>query len=176
MRFPVQVRSFSGFTLIELLIVVSMITILSGFMIPGFSNYLNTQNIRQAQEILKSDLRTIQNKALTGVSAGSGEYWGLKINSDNAPFYYYFVSGGNDQTACNGAPTTERSTQLPGDVVITNGSTATCVFFSFKNGDAAVVGAEGNTIKVGYITSTTCSGVTINDYGLIYSVDELACN
>ena len=48
-----------GFTLVELLIAVSIITILSAFLIPGFTNYIDSQNIVQAQEVFKSDLRTI---------------------------------------------------------------------------------------------------------------------
>jgi len=168
----------AGFTLIELLIVVSMITVLSGLMIPGFTNYLNNQNIRQAQERLKSDLRTIQNKALTGVGLRTGvEYWGLKINSDNADHYYYFTSSNDDAGACNAAPITERSEKLPGAVVITNGTSATCVFFSFNSGDATVVnaGTGGRTIKVGY-AGGNCSGVTINPFGLIYAEDVALCD
>lgn len=46
--------------------VVSIIAIIGGGIIPSFSQYLNDQNLKQAQEQLKSDLRTIQNKALTG--------------------------------------------------------------------------------------------------------------
>ena len=61
-------QKLEGFTLIELLIVVSIITILSGVMLPGFSNYISGQSRRQAIEQVEDDLRTLENKALAGDS------------------------------------------------------------------------------------------------------------
>lgn len=163
-----------GFTLVELLLVVSLIAVLSSFLIPGFSNYIDNQNIRQAQELLKSDLRNVQNKALTGVGASVStvDYWGLKIPSSDAKNYIYFQSQTNDGSACDSAVANETSGNLPGDVVI-KGANGVCVFFSLRNGDATIVNlvGGGDTISIGYPDEPACYGVQINAAGMIRGVD-----
>ena len=162
-----------GFTLVELLLVVSLIAVLSSFLIPGFSNYITTQNIRQAQESLKSDLRTAQNKALTGVSSSDPtvSYWGLKVPSQNSPSYVFFKSSTNDAGACDAAVTDEIGDKLPGDVVVIDANGA-CVFFSLRNGDATIVNLGGSDIiPIGYAEEAPCHGVQINSAGMIRGVD-----
>lgn len=171
MKTPVRFRAF---TLIELLIVVSILAILSAFLIPGFSNYLDTQNIKQAQEQVKSDLRTAQNRALNGVgSAPTVNYWGIRNGGANSSRYYFFTSGQADLTTCNAVGTgLETSMKLPGGAVIKND--AFCVFFSFDNGDAVFVGngISGSEFQItlGYSDSTgnECFKVILNSGGLIY--------
>jgi len=170
MQFPAQQK---GFTLVELLLVVSLIAVLSSFLIPGFSNYISTQNIRQAQEHIKSDLRTVQNKALTGVSSSDPtvSYWGLKVPSQDATNYTFFKSSTNDASACDAAVADETSDPLPGDVLIRDAAGA-CVFFSLRNGDATLVNLGGSDIiPVGYAGEPPCSGVQINSAGMIRGVD-----
>lgn len=161
-----------GFTLVELLLVVALIAVLSSFLIPGFSNYIDSQNIRQGQELLKSDLRTAQNKALTGVSSSVAgvSYWGLKIPSQNAAKYSFFKSSEADSSACNNAVLEETSKPLPGGVVVIDAPGA-CVFFSLRNGDATVVNIAGDTISIGYAGETACAGVQVNTAGMIREVD-----
>ena len=67
MKLPRSVSK--GFTLVELMIVVGILAIVSGIMIPSFSTYTRNQTLKQAQENLKSDLRSAQNKALTGTGS-----------------------------------------------------------------------------------------------------------
>lgn len=162
----------NGFTLVELLLVVSIIAVLSSFMIPGFSNYIDNQNMLQAAEILKSDLRNVQNKALTGVGAYTDNvlYWGIKIPSANASTYNVFKSVANNAAACNNAVTESVSENLPGNVVVKNANGA-CVFFSVENGNANFVNFAGTTIQVGYPTATACYGVQVNSVGMISGVD-----
>lgn len=162
-----------GFTLIELLLVVSLIAVLSTFLLPGFSNYIDLQNIRQGQESLKSDLRTVQNKALTGVGSSNSlvQYWGLKVPSDNANNYFYFQSTTADGPACDLAEKQETSVNLPSDVVIM-GAGGACVFFSLRNGDATIMRYAEDTIYVGYAGDEACYGVQINSAGMIRGVDE----
>ena len=145
-------------------------------MIPGFSNYITTQNIRQAQESLKSDLRTVQNKALTGVSSSDPtvSYWGLKVLSQNVSSYVFFKSSTNDGGACdaiNAANANEIGDKLPGDVVVIDANGA-CVFFSLRNGDATIVNLGGSDIiPIGYAGEAPCHGVQINSAGIIRGVD-----
>ncbi|MFC1756147.1 prepilin-type N-terminal cleavage/methylation domain-containing protein [Patescibacteria group bacterium] len=131
--------SQKGFTLIELLIVISLIIVITGAVIPSFNTYIDNQNVKQAQEAVKDDMRTIQNKALNGelaqteLDGNKVKYWGIEFVQDS-PTYIYFISV--DTTICGEADTVQRqrtSSPLPGESVIRNPSG--CVFFSFSNGD-----------------------------------------
>ena len=66
MKVSARLFNFKGFTLIELLIVVTIMAVLTGALIPSFSKYIDNQNVRQALEQVKDDLRNTQNNALTG--------------------------------------------------------------------------------------------------------------
>lgn len=170
-------QAVHGFTLIELLIVVSLITIITGAVVPSFNNYIDNQNVKQAQEALKDDLRTIQNKALNGELAqtelGPGsdekvEYWGVEF-TQNAPDYDYFISV---NTSTCGAPGDSRrqdvttSELLPGASVVR--SPTGCVFFSFANGDITDT-LTNATVTVGPLGggANSCRRVSVTANGLI---------
>lgn len=165
-----------GFTLVEILLVVSIIAVLSAFLIPSFSNYTESQSIRQGTEILKSDLRTAQNKALTGVNSVSGNanYWGVKISSDNESSYEFFYSTSN--TSCDAVNITVSSTSknLPGNVAV-RGEGGVCVFFDRRNGDANFVGQADNKLHVGMSSGSienACEGVEVNSAGMMLVFDD----
>jgi prepilin-type N-terminal cleavage/methylation domain-containing protein len=151
-----------GFTLIELLVVVSIIAIIGGGIIPSFSQYLNDQNLKQAQEQLKSDLRTIQNKALTGASSNEeipeasgnrAKYWGVYFRSGSETVDY-FIS--KSTSPCPPAYSGDGQTGIPKgsfkipNTVVYKGSNG-CLFFDIKNGD--IISSGGITspyIKINY--------------------------
>lgn len=167
-----------GFTLVEILLVVSIIAVLSAFLIPGFSNYTESQSIKQGIEIVKSDLRTAQNKALTGVNSysASADYWGIKIYSDAAENYRFFYSTQNSSCDDADITTANLSQKLPGDVAVL-GESGTCVFFSRKNGDTNLVGDNGGDSRIHVGKSDTsiddaCQGVEVNSAGMISVFDE----
>jgi len=158
-----------AFTLFELLIVITMIVILSGAILPAFSNYINNQNVRQAAEQVKSDLRNAQNKALTGGASDdliNGEkplYWFVKFTVDTNTYRFY-TSVLNTSGVCTN-PTGNSidqglSGQLPGNTKI---GSSTCVFFSFADGG----NASPSTVYVKSSSSSTCGKVTISESGLI---------
>jgi prepilin-type N-terminal cleavage/methylation domain-containing protein len=89
MKLPVNKLSHS-FTLIELLMVVSIITILAGATIPSFTGYLKGQTLKNAKEQFKNDLRSIQNKSLTG-SLSDQNIVGGGVNSPGSPVRYWIV-------------------------------------------------------------------------------------
>ena len=168
--------SARAFTLIELLVTVSVIAVLTGFMVPGFTNYLDSQNTKQGKEQIKNDLRTIQNKAINGAGAATGIlYWGVRFD-DNAPRYSFFTSPANDWSTCSNPPISETSTQLPSAVVVRNGPL--CVFFSFSNGGVTFVksgGFSNQIITIGKISASVCEGVEVNTAGLIKGVALQPC-
>lgn len=168
----------SGFTLIELMIVLALVALVAGLLIPGFTSYIKNQAKHQALEQVKSDLRTIQNRALTGVSASdSVNYWGVKFISKTSQ-YYYFTSAEATDAVCTGitSANTEHSAPLPQSVVIWGTG---CIFFSFANGDASYAlfpdeaYFEPNVlwVRLGYPTGIAdCNAVEINNFGNIQSV------
>lgn len=149
-----------AFTLAELLISVSVIVILSGALIPSFVGYIRNQNLKQAKEQIKSDLRTIQNNALTdsiplGTLADDSMYWGVSFNA-GSDTYYYFVS--NTDSSCDGMQDEDKSYKLTEDITAVADY---CVFFSFNNGSAT-----GSTyVAVTNGKNTEC--ININEAGLI---------
>ena len=166
--------SLKGFTLIELLIVISLIIVITGSVIPSFNKYIDNQNVKQAQETVKDDLRTIQNKALNGElaqtelgsPAAKVNYWGIEFIKGD-PTYTYFISV--ETNACGGAGTREdqgTSQPLPGEIVVR--SRSSCVFFSFANGDITSR-LSNNTITVGPNDSVedNCRRLNVTGNGLI---------
>ncbi|EKE00451.1 MAG: hypothetical protein ACD_22C00018G0001, partial [uncultured bacterium] len=120
MRFSAQkTHTVGAFTLIELMIVVGIIAILTSIMIPSFNFYIANQNLKQAQEQIKNDLRTVQNKALTGAlsaDASAPLYWGVKF-TDNSTKYTYFTSHTADASGCSAALNPASSEGLPAGLV-----------------------------------------------------------
>ena len=150
--------------------------------------YLKNQNIKQAQEQIKSDLRTAQNKALTGTGSSDTtiNYWGVYFQP-NQSSYTFFTSSVN--TACPPAVVTNTTTSdtIYGSVLTKNTSGNKCMFFSLANGDATYFRGTLNTscslttgdcyIPVGYSdTVSNCFGVGINSAGLIKNLSNLQCN
>ncbi len=55
-----------GFTLVELLVVMGLILMVSGGSIAGYSNFNETQKVKQSAITVKNNLRLVQNKAQSG--------------------------------------------------------------------------------------------------------------
>ena len=173
-------KSSSGFTLIELLIVISLITIITGAVLPSFNTYIDNQNVKQAQEQVEDDLRVLQNKALNGqeasvqLSGSNVQYWGVEF-VQNDPNYTTFISVNN--TTCTAGPTRQNigvSRNLPGNSVIR--STSGCIFFSFANGDGSFNPAGSEVVIVGpESVANGCQRVTTSTSGLIVTSSDDSC-
>jgi prepilin-type N-terminal cleavage/methylation domain-containing protein len=158
----------SGFTIVELLIAVSIIAIITGAMVPTFTGYINKQNVTQAAELIKSDLRSVQNKALTGslsdqmVGSPSAqvEYWGVAFTSSSN--YTFFV--GSNSAAC-------QNNSAQGSGFLSNGAivTTTCnICFSIKDGGIYGSGNCASPITVRSSDGTITKAINFNSAGLIY--------
>ena len=173
-------KSSKGFTLLELLIAVSIISILSAGIIPSFSSYIRNQNLKQAQEWVKSDLRSVQNRALTGALSNTIigglaiEYWGITFTGGTEP-YSYFISVYN-----NACPPNPASSSLQGTGVLTSGIVYSggsgdkdCIFFSRKNGDISTFSwTTANAVNIKYVGDTAFRTVNFNPSGLIFSTSQ----
>jgi len=146
-----------GFTLVELLIVVVIISVLTGAMIPGFSTYIRNQNLRQAQETLLGDLRSVQNRAISGTGSDAGvNFWGINITSAAASSYTYFASENSGSCAPGGVYLNQGTSQAFANAITINNSQG-CLFFSIENGDASFVGLPA--CPAGALSGMTCINI-----------------
>ncbi|OGC68697.1 hypothetical protein A2415_01955 [candidate division WWE3 bacterium RIFOXYC1_FULL_39_7] len=181
-------KHLKGFTLIELLVVVTIIVVITGALIPSFAGYIRNQNVKQAQEQLKSDLRTAQNKALTGtlsdtfVGTNPVAFWGIRFGpgtGTGSNRYEYFVS--DVDTACpNPIPVAQAQgySELSSAMEVKNPSGYKCIFFNIKDGGISTVGFSNLELIVGYSGSTTtgdCRRILFNNRGLIYTTISELC-
>lgn len=170
----------SAFTLIELLLVVTIISIITVGVIPAFSTYIRNQNLKQAQEQLKSDMRSVQNKALTGalsdqlIGGSLVRFWAMRFTNGSAT-YDYFISALD--TSC---PSNYATGQYQGNGKLANGLTVKsfnvgqsgCLFFSISDGGISSPGFGGSSsVLVGYSDSEV-KNIYFNTGGLIYSTNN----
>ncbi|GIW69670.1 MAG: hypothetical protein KatS3mg101_0417 [Patescibacteria group bacterium] len=165
-----------GFTLIELMVVVGILALVSGIMIPSFSNYTRNQSLKEAQENFKSDLRSIQNMALTGMgsdrtdSAGRyARYWGVSYASGAFSYSVYLLTAAN----CNDLSyrIESQTLNLPSNITFNTGSSG-CLLFSLEDGSVYTTGGGPiNTVNISlrHNASSTTKTITVNRPGLIYS-------
>ena len=175
MRLP---KYSSGFTIIELLISMSIIAILAGGIVPSFSKYINDQNLKQAQEQLKSDLRTVQNRALTGalsdrvINDVRVSHWGVLFTSGSGTSLQYFVST-LDSSCPPSAGTFENQGifTLSNDVKYYNSFVGQgCMFFNIKNGD--ISGNYISPMSLRYKEDGQGKNIYFNSTGLIWTESD----
>lgn len=81
----------AGYTMIELVVVISIMAIIFTLAIPAFQQFNAPQEFKTASQQIKSDLRTLQNRAVSGVTVSrSGQntrvYWTIRV-LNNASTY-----------------------------------------------------------------------------------------
>ncbi len=172
MKLPHSHRN--GFTLIELMVVVGILALISGIMIPSFSNYTRNQSLKQAQENFKSDLRSIQNRALTGTGSDKtygttpplpALYWAISYTA-GAGSYSVYLTHRND---CSTPVIESQTFNLPSNITFNSSG---CLLFSLEDGSVYTTGGGSiNTVNISlkHSASSTLKTVTVNRPGLIFS-------
>lgn len=181
----------NGFTLVELLLVITIMIIMAGSMIPSFSGYLRNQNLKQTQEKVKSDLRSVQNKALTGAlydrtvlvggTPRTVTHWGVRFNN-NSRRYDFFIAYATNAAQFNSecsnylaADRFQNFEQLPEDMVFK--SPSGCLFFSFLNGGTST-SVTTSPVYFGYAASNasgSCRNLMFNTSGLVFNTNAGNC-
>ncbi|KKS07180.1 MAG: General secretion pathway protein H [candidate division WWE3 bacterium GW2011_GWE1_41_27] len=190
MKLPHYVKSVmshgNGFTLVELMVVVGILTLVSGIMIPSFSTYTRNQMLKQAQENLKSDLRSAQNRALTGTGSDQtigGQpvlYWAVsysQTSGSNATYSFYLTASNN----CVTNATLQQTVKLPENITVaaSPSSGTHCLLFSLEDGSVFErnISVPANTDPIPdtsiYLVHSSDTSVTksvlINKTGMIVS-------
>ncbi|AHB40386.1 MAG: hypothetical protein ACD_25C00092G0002 [uncultured bacterium] len=171
-----------GFTLVELMIVVGILAVVSGIMIPSFSGYTRNQTLKQAQENLKSDLRSAQNRALTGTGADTlingnpALYWAVlysDVAGSNGTYSFYLTAS----NSCTVNATLQQTVTLSSGISIVS-SGAHCLLFSLEDGSVfernattgLTVPIPDTTISLRHSSDTaTVKNILINKAGLIFN-------
>lgn len=88
-----EAASRSGFTLVELIVAVSILMVSLAVVVPTFTGYQRTQDVREAREIIKSALAQAKARALAGVlstcpaSRPNLMGWYLVVQEDSSILY-----------------------------------------------------------------------------------------
>lgn len=197
---PIKPAHNRGFTLVELLIAITIMLIMAGAMIPSFSGYLKSQTLKQSQEKLKSDIRSIQNKALTGAlydktvdvggTARQVTHWGIRFNNGSSTYNYfigYATTGAqltnecNNYNAAQGVGSDVRnqgSGTLPPDMAFK--SSTGCLFFDFKNGTTQpILAGFTSPVYFGFTSSNatgSCRNIRYNWTGAVFNTNAAQCS
>jgi prepilin-type N-terminal cleavage/methylation domain-containing protein len=179
-----------AFTLIELLMVVSILTIVAGITIPSFTGYMKNQTLKNAQDQFKSDLRSVQNLALTGSKydtsvtynsiTSPAKYWVLKWNNAGSTYTSYliydFIAKGSSYTAIcaslSGSSVTQTSYNLPSGVTFLKSKllasesvcTNECIFFNMFDGGTQFTSTTGSN----------CNTNNLNEVKIILQNESLS--
>lgn len=187
---PLLARQSEAFTLVELMLAVAIMAALTGFLLPTFNNYTKNQNLKQAQEQLRSDLRNVQNKALNGAHSTTTitfggtvydiKYWGVRI-SNNASLgryqLHYFISADTLASTCadSYAASPVRSISqgyydFAEKIIPTSRLSNPCLFFSIRDGSVTAVNFLSLVEPIIYLSDggSVSKTVVLNSAGLIF--------
>ncbi|OGE71885.1 hypothetical protein A2617_00640 [Candidatus Daviesbacteria bacterium RIFOXYD1_FULL_41_10] len=106
-----------GFTLIELLVVVGIIIAMMGVLIPQIDSFQKRQALKNAAEELSANLKTAQNRALSGVKCNlnsSALSWSIKFIDETS---YQLETDCNDE-AVSGTPYPVLTYSFPDSIAV----------------------------------------------------------
>ena len=87
----------SGFTITELLVVIFIISLLSTGVLLSYRNSNRNYALDHTARQLVSDLRKVQNMAMSGVNTSSYDSYGLYILDDASSYIIYIDINGNNR-------------------------------------------------------------------------------
>lgn len=152
----------AGFTLVELLIVMALFAALAGLIGINLMKPQSTASVVAAADVLVSDLRAQQARAMAGesVSGTAPVAQGLRF-TDNSGDYIQFKGASYDAGDADNFnqqidEPIELSTSFPGDVVV----------FAPRSGEVAGWTSGQSTITIHNKSSNESKTITLNRYGV----------
>lgn len=155
----------AGFTFVELIVVIGIFSLLLSIAYVSLSNVQIISINNSAIEILSSDIKTQQIKAMTGDTEGRGlpDNYGIKI----FPQRYVFFHG----VTYN--PVDPYNFEIPIDTGYTLSSTFPQDMVLFASGSGELVGfiQNQNTISVTNTATGQSRTIRLNKYGTVTSIN-----
>ena len=155
----------TGFTLVELLIATTIVALLTAITIPAFLRFSARQELSQGVAGVKTDLRTVQNRAVSAIDRKVGGtdfyWWGIEFTAGEGD--YDFVKSSNLNNPDDGV-TVVRTKSLPGSGLETVDSGT--VWFKMVTGEVANAG-DIVIRRVGGACPGDCLTVTVSVGGRI---------
>jgi len=151
---------------------------MSAASIPGFRGYIRSQNVKQSLEQVKSDLRSVQTKAMAGTLSDEANvsYWGVSFVPGRSTYSNFTVNSSFTGIANQGT-----SENLVGDAIVRQSRT---IYFSIPVGDAYTFGgtpcdATGTncSVLIGPVGSNgnDCAQIRVNSAGGMFKEEGVAC-
>jgi prepilin-type N-terminal cleavage/methylation domain-containing protein len=158
-------RSKKGATIIELLLVLAVLSILSGFVVINLGRITRTTSVLSSSEVLLSDVRTQQEKAMNGAGDGTeNTSFGIFFETDK----YTLFRG----TAYSASEPTNIVINLPEDINFVNITfPQSTVVFNATSGEISGFSAGNNTVSLVNTTGGEQKAIRFNRYGVIDSIN-----
>ena len=152
-----------GYTIVELLVVMGLFAIFFGFASLNLLSVRSRTSLATTTEVLVSDLRAQQVRAMNGDT--SGESQDINYGIYFSPNSYVLFKGTYSQ-----ADTSNFSVNLDEATITTTFSASTIIF---NKGSGEVVGFDpnANTIRLSSTSSNTSKIITVNRFGVVTSAN-----
>jgi len=148
-----------GFTMVELLLVMGIFAILIALSSVNYFSTINQNTVGNTENVLIADLRSAQNKAMSGtsVSGVSQPSWGVKFLGNS-----YVIFPGTTYSAGN---TNNYVVTLPDRVVLSTTFPSSQVQFSRISGEIMSYSSATDTITL--TVGSSSKTIELNVYGTI---------
>jgi prepilin-type N-terminal cleavage/methylation domain-containing protein len=153
-------RSQKGFSIIELLVVISILAVITTVSLPAIRQYNSRVDLKNTSQLVRDDLRALQNKAINGeiapenATSKTRSYWALRIDNSADNYYETAPCTTFDFAACTSSQEYKKI-KLPDKFHLTHqitGKTKIVMFFSPIDGKMVAYDATPTLITNPIIT------------------------
>ncbi len=161
-------KTKKAFTLIEVIIVMGIVSIILGFTIINLFSSEHQNSLNTTIDTFVADLRSEQLKAMLGDTDGTGVNgaYGVYLGTGNSPAYTLF------QGTSYSSSTDKFTINLSNNIVIAATTFPNSqIVFNQGSGEVANYTPGSNTITIENPLNNTQKTLTINQYGVIISLN-----
>ena len=155
-----------GFTLVELIIVMGIILMLSGFATINLVKQQNTTSVNSSVDVLVSDIKSQQTKAMAGVKGdlSNNISFGIYFQSDR-----YVLFRGTTFSSTDSANFTVFFDEniAFSDIKFPNNT----IVFQVRSGEVSGFAPGGNTLTIQNVSGLEKKTVTVNRYGVVININ-----
>jgi len=164
----------AGFTITELLVVMFIISLLSSLVLANHRSGQKRYALSQATQQLVSDLRRVQNMAMSGVDMADRSGYGVYVEKDDN--FYIIYADENDNSTYQPSDATIETIDLSNQIKISSVSPLSSkidIFFKPPEPTTYINANDGvgisGTITLKLEDTSLTKTITVTTVGLIYS-------